>query len=292
MEKEIQKPQLQIMQVLKQTPAVQIAELDVVKKKFIDNYNYTHREKVGELMYHRQVVHFKQLIAASDDLKKCDQFTLYACFVTAAVNGYSMDPADGEVYLVPLKGKAFLWRQAGAHVKRLMNSGQVVSVDQAKLVYEGDIFEVENGRVVRHAETFKSETIIAAYVRFVIDNKGSDKYFIYRKSDWDAWKKKSQMAGGDNWNSGGQPLAAFLRTKIIKHAATDKSWATGNRPVVPDQFGVEIDETEETNTKPDVTHQVNDQGAIDPPIEVVDDDSFVETNGSKEEGVTHDDDDF
>lgn len=289
-----QKPQLQIMKVLQETPAAQIGELEFVKNKFIQNYNFCHKDKAGEMMYHRQVVHFKQLIAGSEQLKACDQFSLYACFVTAAVNGYSLDPADSEVYLIPLKGKAYLWRQAGAHVKRLMNSGQIVYADQAKLVYQDDIFEVENGLVVRHAETFKSEIIIAGYVRFVIDTKGNDKYFIYRKSDWEAWKKKSQQSAGDNWTgNGGQPLAAFLRTKIIKHAATDKSWATGNRPALAEDYGVEVEEVEDISheeARPAITHQVNQQGAIDPPI--TGDDSFVEPEKTDTVTFTHDDDDF
>ncbi len=287
----VQKPQDKVTDILKNTPALQIVQLPLVRQKYIDNYNFSHKDKVGELMYHRQMAHFTQLLTASEDLRKCDQFSLYACFVTAAVNGYSIDPADNEVYLVPLGGKAYLWRQAGAHVKRLMNSGQVQYVDQAKLVYQDDIFEVENGRVVRHVETFKTETIIAGYVRFVIDSKGNDKYFIYRKSDWEAWKKKSMQSGGPNWNNGGQPLAGFLRTKIVKHAATDKSWATGNRPVF-EQLGVEIDEADEVQQTP-VTHQINSQGAIEPPITPeAGDDSFNGNGHTPGATITHDDDNF
>lgn len=294
MEQVQQKPQVQIMQVLQNTPAVQIAELDIVRNKFIQNYNFCHKEKVGELMYHRQVTHFKQLIAASDDLKKSDPFSLYACFVTAAVNGYSMDPADSEVYLVPIKGKAYLWRQAGAHVRRLMQTGQILYADQAKLVYQDDEFEVVNGRVVKHVEKFKSENILGGYVRFVVDKKGNDKFFIYRKSDWDAWRKKNN-SNGDNWTgNGGQPQAAFLRTKIIKHAATDKSWSTGSRPPLTEEYGVEIEEIEDLSNQMALPPQlvVNSQGAIDPPITNVDDDSFTGPSTPAAATVTHDDDDF
>ncbi len=282
-----QKPQVMMVELLSKTPAVQIGELDIVRDKFIANYNFCHKDKAGELMYHRQVAHFKQLISASEALKKADPFSLYACFVTAAVNGYSMDPADAEVYLVPLGNKAYLWRQAGAHVRRLMNTGQVVSADQAKLVYEEDVFEVENGRVVKHRETFKSEKIIAGYVRFVIDLKGNDKYFIYRKSDWEAWKKKNNSSG-DNWTgNAGQPGAAFLRTKIIKHAAMDKSWATGNRLAAAENFSVEVDEVEEIPGDQKKL-SVNSNGTIEPPI---DDDSFAQSEIVNSTTV-HNDDEF
>lgn len=249
---------LPVLQQLKQTAPMAIAELDFVKDKFIKNYNYCHKEKVGELMYHRQVVHFKQIIEGSDALKACDPFSLYACFVTAAVNGYSLDPQDSEVYLIPLKGKAYMWRQAGAHVRRLIKTNQVKGADQAKLVYEGDTFEVENGKVISHKESFKSETIIAGYVKFIIDEKGNEKHFIYRKSDWEAWKNKSQQAKGENWTgNSGQPIAAFLRTKIVKHACLEKCWAVGSTVPQAEQFAIEVegDSKEEIeNRTEDVSH--------------------------------------
>jgi recombinational DNA repair protein RecT len=237
-----EKKSVQIMTLIQNTNALAVAELEPVKEKFISNYNLCHKAQIGELMYHRQVVHFKQAIAASDQLKACDTFSLYACFVTAAVNGYSLDSQDNEVYLIPLKGKAVLWRQAGAHVRRLQRTNQVQYAEQPKLVYKGDIFEVENGRVVKHVEKFETEEFIAGYVRFVVDEKGNDRFFIYRKSDWEAWRKKSQMPNGENWNgNNGQPVAAFLRTKIVKHACTEKCWATGITNPQSEQFSVEVD---------------------------------------------------
>src|SRR5690606_15477262 len=181
----------QIIQQIESTPPMQIASLDIVKDKFVQNYNRCHGSDSGELMYHRQLVHFNQAISNNDLLKKASPFSLYACFVTAAVNGYSFDPQDNEVYLLPIKGNAHLWRQAGAHVRRLRRTRQIKFAEQAKIVYAGDVFEVENGRVKRHIEKFMSENMIAGYGRFVIDSKGTDRYFIYRKSHWESWRKKS-----------------------------------------------------------------------------------------------------
>src|SRR5690606_30364127 len=97
-----------------------------------------------------------------------------------------------------------------------------------------------------HEEKFQSEEVIAGYVRMVLDaSTGADRYFIYRKSDWLAWKKKSPMAGGENWSGGfeGGPLPAFLRTKIVKHACKEKCWATGHTPPQVEQYSdIEIDE--------------------------------------------------
>jgi len=240
----IQKQITSVLQVIQDTPASQIANLDFVKQRYIQNYNQCFKTNTGDLMYHRNVIHFNQIISVSNALQACDKFSLYACFATAAANGYSLDPADNEVYVIARGGKACLDRQAGAYVSRLVRSGQIYGAEQAKLVYEGDVFEVENGRVVRHVETFKSNTIIAGYAKMILDQTGADRFFIYRKSDWESWRKKSsnpntvQKAGKNGpylseslWDDGKiggtQPEPNFLRTKIIKHAAKEKCWAAG-----------------------------------------------------------------
>ena len=261
----VQNPAL-LMQVIQKTPAPQIADLDFVREKYINNYNSCHKEKIGELMYHRNVIHFKQTIAGSQQLAKADPFSLYAAFVTAAANGYSLDPNDNEVYLIARGGKACLDRQAGAYVRRLTRTGQLKFIEQAKLVYEGDMFLVENGRVQKHVESFKTDNIIAAYVKVVLDDDGTDRFFIYRKSDWESWRKKSSNAktiekSGQNgsyiseslWDNGiiggTQPEPNFLRTKIIKHACKEKCWYTGATPAVVETFAeVEIDTEDESFT--------------------------------------------
>lgn len=312
-----------IMQVINETNPAQIPDLEIVRKKYIENYNACNREKVGELMYHRNVVHFKQMMMANDKLKQADRFSLYACFVTAAVNGYSLDPADNEVYLIPRDGKAMLDRQAGAYVRRLIRTGQIKHAEQAKLVYEGDTFQVENGRVIRHVENYQTDNIIAGYVRFVIDDTGADRYFVYRKSDFESWRKKSpnpksvekdgkfgKYVSESLWDNGivggTQPEPNFLRTKIIKHAAKEKCWATGTTLIQIEHYAeVEI----ETNREDFKNPLLDDAGTNQPQLPnaapaptpaatpspqnmtVVDDD-FVPETTSQAPTVVHDEDDF
>jgi recombinational DNA repair protein RecT len=312
-----------IIEVIQSTPANKVAELDFVRDKYIQNFNACHKEKVGELMYHRNVIHFKQTIAGSDPLQKCDPFSLYACFATAAVNGYSLDPGDNEVYLIARKGKACLDRQAGAYIRRLLRTNQIQFAEQAKIVYQGDIFQVVNGRVLQHVESFQSDIIVAGYIRFVVDENGADRFFIYRKSDFESWRKKSanpatimkQSQNGNQYLSeslwdngilgGTQPEPNFLRTKIVKHAAKEKCWATGNTPAVVEVFAeVEVDSDDDgqkltTTTQLMAPVQSQPQQIAQaqvtpaPVMTVVSDDSFVqETKPAASAGKSFEDDNF
>lgn len=247
------------LELIQNTAPGKIAELEMVKEKFIKNYNLANRSENGDLMYHRQLVYFNQNISASKQLQEADKFSLYACFITAAVKGYSFDPLDNEIYLIPRAGKACMQLQAGAYVRRLIQTGQAIECGQAKLVYKGDVFEVEDGIVKKHVEKFETETIIGGYVIFITAGN-SFRYFIYRKSDFESWRKKSANPATvqksptwlaeslwDNGVVGGEnPEPNFLRTKIILHAAKEKCWFTGSTPIEAEQFNVEIEAEEET----------------------------------------------
>jgi len=271
------------LELIQNTAPGKIAELEMVKEKFIKNYNLANRSENGDLMYHRQLVYFNQNIAGLPALQNCDKFSLYACFITAAVKGYSFDPLDNEIYLVPRGGKACMQLQAGAYVRRLIQTQQATGCEQAKLVFKGDIFEVEDGVVKRHIEKFETETIIAGYVKFNTAGN-SFKYFIYRNSDFMAWKKKSQQPTGDNWAGGidGQPGFAFLRTKIILHAAKEKCWFTGSTPIEVEQFNVEIEADEDLNlpdtetppTIPPATEYSNFEEVPDTNKQPIDEEAF------------------
>lgn len=230
--------------IINSTPANQIAALEFVKNKFIKNYNSCHKQKIGELVYARQCMFFQQAMANSADLAGCDRFSLYACFLTVSVKGWSLDPQDDEVYLIPRGGKACIDRQAGAYVRRLIETGQIMAAGQPVLVYDGDVFSVENGRVIKHIQNYATEILKCAYIEFSLPGNNT-RFFIYRKSDWEAWRSRSPQKNKDNWNGpGGQPDPGFLRTKIVKHACKEKCWASGSTPA-----GVEIYETIEVDSE-------------------------------------------
>ena len=216
----------------------------MVRERFIKNYELASQKKDGVLAYQAQVISFRQLIQASADLQKCTIESLYKCFIQASIKGYSLDVADQQCYMYPYGAVATLQPQAGAFVEKLKRNKQILHSDQAKLVYKGDVIVVKNGKVIDHVEKFESEIIILGYVKFTrFDN--SEIYFIYRPSDWAAWRSKSPQKDAQNWKGGveGQPVAAFLRTKIVLHAAKEKIWSPSNTPVFFERYDdIELEE--------------------------------------------------
>jgi recombinational DNA repair protein RecT len=252
--------------IINSTPANQIVNLEFVKNRFIENYNLCHNSTEGEKIYNREVIHLNQ-ITSQPAFQNIDKFSIYACIATAAAKNLSFDPIENEVYLIPRGGKACMQLQAGAYVKRLLLSNQIISCEQPKIVYKGDIFEVENGNVTKHVEKFESEHILAGYVKFNLIG-GVAKYFVYRWGDFLAWKKKSQQPNGENWSGGfeGQPVLAFLRTKIVLHAAKEKCWATGNKPVpVVEEFNVIVEDEEVPYNNPAIETPTEPATPIVPP---------------------------
>lgn len=229
---------------------IQMIDSDLVRERFIKNYELASQKKDGILAYQSQVISFRQLFQANAELTKCTMDSLYKCFIQASIRGYSLDQADQQCYMYPYGAVATLQPQAGAFVEKLKRNKQILHSDQAKLVYKGDEIQVENGKVVKHVEKFQSEQIILGYVKFTrFDN--SEIYFIYRPSDWAAWRSKSKQKEAENWKGGfeGQPVAAFLRTKIVLHAAKEKIWSPSNTPVFFERYDdIEQEEEEFENT--------------------------------------------
>ena len=240
-----------IVDRMNQTPALQLASMPDVRERWIKNYNLTHKGGMGEMAYARQLMYFMQkLTDTATGLSTCTGFSLYSCFQTCAVKGYSLDAADKQAYMVAFGGKAQLLVQAEAHITRLIETKQIADADGVQLVYEGDLFEVNMGKVERHVPANTSDKIIAGYIRFYL-NTGRAKDFIYYPKNWNDWKRDSKNKDGANWNSNGQPRAGFLKKKITKHAACDGSWGSGSVPVTEIYEDVEVDADDvETNQQP------------------------------------------
>lgn len=284
---------LGLMEIIKNTKPQEILGLELVKKRFIQNYNLCNSGNMGDVMYHRQQVFLRQMIAEDKGLANADPMSIYKAIVTLGAKGWSVDPQDKDVYMLAKGGKVVLWPQAQAHIRRLLNNKLIVYADQPKLVMEGDFFEEENGKV-KHIAKRQSKKIIAGYIRFVLDDRGTEKYIVYDESDWESWRNESQQKDGKNWRGNdGQPNPGFLRTKLIKHAAMDTSWPSGSTPVGMETYNDVIDEEiayeelPKTETKAEtIAGQVKPTKQEAETIEVVDEEMNFADDKQAEEGTT------
>lgn len=284
---------LGLMEIIKNTKPQEILGLELVKKRFIQNYNLCNSGNMGDVMYHRQQVFLRQMIAEDKGLANADPMSIYKAIVTLGAKGWSVDPQDKDVYMLAKGGKVVLWPQAQAHIRRLLNNKLIVYADQPKLVMEGDFFEEENGKV-KHIAKRQSKKIIAGYIRFVLDDRGTEKYIVYDESDWESWRNESQQKDGKNWRGNdGQPNPGFLRTKLIKHAAMDTSWPSGSTPVGMETYNDVIDEEiayeelPKTETKAEtIAEPVKPTKQEAETIEVVDEEMNFADDKQAEEGTT------
>jgi hypothetical protein len=217
----------------------QVLSMSDVRQKYIEHYNRFHLTLDGEFQWNRSLMYIQQYVqSAPTDI---DPLSVYFCIVTLAAHGISVDPQDEEVYLISYSKKLTISRQAGYYVKRLVSTNQIAYVIDTKLVYEGDLFTVKNGKV-EHEEKFASDIMIAGYTKLMLPNN-IERHIVYRKSDWESWRKASPQSTGSNWQqefklSDGrvitQPKPGFLKTKILAHALKDKAngWKPGRAPVV------------------------------------------------------------
>lgn len=216
--------------------------MDWVKDRFVRNHNLINKDGNGELAYQRQVLVYKSLLEANEQLARATVDSHYRCLIQASARGWSLDPADNQVYVLAYKDQATLQPQAGAHVARLIKTGQAEYAEQAQLVYDGDTIEVENGAVKKHVRKFASTKIKLGFVKIVrtgsSPNFPKESFFIYTPANWNAWRKKSKQQNSENWTGGedGQPVESFLKTKIVLHATKEKCWASGETNLFTERY--------------------------------------------------------
>ena len=220
------------MELINKHKANEIPELAEVREKYIQNYNACNEGGNGQFMYDRNLVFLQQILNSTPAFKDCNAFSVYAVMTTIAAYGYSVDPQDDHIYLIPREGRLCISKQAGAHLMRLYKTKQIVYNGEPTLIYEGDIFTKKNG-LIEHEECYKSDKIVGGYVKFTLDAAGTQRHISYKMSDIAVWKSKSPQSGGPNWSFGDlkQPAPGFLRTKIMLHACKEKCWVPGNSEI-------------------------------------------------------------
>lgn len=233
----------EVIELINKTDVGKVITLDPVRQKFIANYEQANGNGKGELVYQKNAIYFNQRLR-DDSFSKVKPMAVYKAWIMIAIRGYDLDPTAGEVYIMPFGETIDIQRQAPYMVRRLIESGQIQTCYPAQLVFEGDEIEIRDGMVTSHVMRLKSNKIIAGYVK-MLNRSGKEICFIYRPVNWNQWRKKSKQQEGDNWKNGedGQPIEAFLKTKIVKHACNEKCFASGDRRLTEDWFP-EVEEKE------------------------------------------------
>lgn len=244
---------------LKDKSVVDMLAMSWVHDRFIKNYNRINKSDDGALALQRQLLIYKKLLSENEQLMKATTQSHYKCFIEASIKGWSLDPADNQVYVLSYVTKsgnnAVLQPQAGAYVARLMNTAQIEYVSPVEIVYNGDDFKFSNGKVEIHNRNLSSNEIKAAYVKVVIAGSSvknpKEVYFLYTPNDWSAWRKKSKIPDSDNWIGGPnkQPIEAFLKTKVVLHACKEKCWGAGETPLGVEHYPDAITEEESADNK-------------------------------------------
>jgi recombinational DNA repair protein RecT len=238
--------------------ALQLLAIPEVKNRFLKNYSLANGETNAELVWTKNSIILTQKF--QNELKEVHPVSAYQTLMMIAAKGYDLEVTADEVYLVPQGKVVRISEQAGYHIRKLKQSGQIKEAENVQLIYDGDEFSILNGDVVKHERKLKSNKIIAAYVRFITSNNNK-KCFIYTPDDWYQWKAKSQTRDGGNWTSGadGQPNTGFLKTKIALHAAKEKTWWPGKRAVAMEYYPEVIDSDETVEIIPNESNEQNDQ---------------------------------
>jgi recombinational DNA repair protein RecT len=289
---------LMTVEELAQLAPKDLITLPQIKERYITNYNRFTKTDEGVYHWERNLLHMERAIK---NLKSpVSTVSVAQCLYTIAAFGMSADPMDEELYLIPYNGELSISRQVGWFIKERQRSKQISDTmpPTTALVYKGDVYTVLNGHVKAHEPKGVSNEIIAAYSIIELAN-GQKKHFTYQRTDWEAWRRKSNQSPekGGNWyeqvpevGTGVlivQPNAAFLKTKILKHALTDKGngWGAATKP----PLGVEVYTTvfnDEVDANDSGTYQATTIPASDIP------EGFTEAEVIKDNGLPTFDDNF
>lgn len=258
-----------LMQVLRETAPIALAELPVVQERFVALMERTRGvdKNMAQMVFEQERYHFLRQISNSPELRKCETMSLYGCFMDCAVNGLSFDPSKKLAYLIPsnvnvgTKDQPIWTKRASLEASPYgelairQRHRQIRYADNPVIVYEGDHFEPyeENGvKLVNYRMNVNhTSKIIAAFIRLVridgtIDYKWMMESDWLRLKDYSAKKNKSKGANELYSSNGGQIDPGFLEAKLLKHAFRSMPKVTpfGDHTKLPEDPDETIDQEE------------------------------------------------
>lgn len=155
-------------------------QLDLVRDRFITNYEKTTGHKDGPQRYEQEIFNYMEIVNANEKLQKADRFSHFAAIVKAGTTGLSF--GEGHLYPIPRYSKdlkkVIVYTQIGNYGKRelLQRQPDIIRVDEAQVVFKKDEFAYDklSSKVTKHVSVEIDggwDDITAAYVRVHFTDK-------------------------------------------------------------------------------------------------------------------------
>lgn len=251
--------------------------VDTAEKKFVELFSRIHGKDASNV-YQVEKFHFMKLLQDKPALQKTSNLTKYGCFLDAAVDGLSFDPAKKHCYLVPMGDKMQRMISGYGELALRIQNGQIRHADNPVMVFDGDEFSfgIDNERPflkhIRKIAKDGKEKAIACYMR-ITRTDGSIDYSVLTYQELMDLKKFSKQPDSPAWTTG---LTGMWKNKTIKHAfrnypklvvhgAFSKPQAIEETPETID-YGIEIIEEKPDAIKEAGKEKAREEKAKETPI--------------------------
>ena len=133
-------------------------------------------------------------------LLECDRVSVLGSIVQACQLGLELDATLGHAYLVPYGAQCQMVIGYRGLIALALRSGRIRSID-AEVVYEGDVFEVEQGTTphLKHVPTMKERGEIVGAYAIATANDGSKQFRVLTVDDVAKRRRASKASKSGPW---------------------------------------------------------------------------------------------
>jgi len=215
----------------------EVFSIDLVRERFIKNYEAVTGKKDGENRYNQERFAYLEIIADKPELNKVDKFYHFAAIVKAGTTGLSF--RDGKLYVIPTGTGVKVQSSPAGKREQLEMMPTVKRAPEPILVMKGDKFVHDklNGVVKEHYTTEKSEqkilleNIFASYQRIMF-NDGTIADTVVYHDDLVKAKSKSKMKSDfglwETWPGEASKKTSTNRAFRLYHKYPDNIVVFGN----------------------------------------------------------------
>ncbi len=163
----------------------EMMSLDSVKTSFVENYNLSHKNNNGEMVYERERNAFMQMVAENKNIENCTRMSVYGAFISLASTGLSL--VNQEAYLIPY-GQTLQFQVSWmGRLRQLLQLESVIEIADPEVVYKSDIFELgmlPKKHVKAHErKTQRPEDDIITHVYVNYELTKGDRWLILERQD-------------------------------------------------------------------------------------------------------------